>query len=163
MLRLSALLTLALSLRLAATSPSRHSLFARNDFDICPQVGNTVAIPDHNTFQFPLEKLVQNQSWTFSVNSPSGPQGLLNFDFVEYTWTFTFPAISGYTYTEADIWLGLTAPTGPVTSQYTTKNGNCTISTDPSLPSTVTCVIPYQNLVGGTTNLPVAERHVPEW
>src|SRR5262249_13647544 len=57
------------------------------------------------------------------------------------------------TYTEADIWLGLAAPNGPVTPQYTTTNNFCKISAD---ASTVTCTIPYQLLVGaplGTTDL----------
>jgi len=143
---LSALAALTLGLRLTAASPS---LFRRWDFDICSQVGTNVPVPDHDNFMLPQQGNHQNMSWPFAIE-PSGPIGDITFDFVQYTLTFTFPAIQGYTYTEADIWLDVNPPSGPVTPQYTTANSICKINTN---PSTVTCVIPYQSIVGGITNL----------
>lgn len=67
------------------------------------------------------------------------------YDFHGPNLIFTYNAISGYTYTEADIWLGLsaTASTTP-TPQYTTSNGFCTISAD---QTTVSCNNPYDTIV----------------
>src|SRR5579871_6475525 len=121
--------------------------FKRWDTSLCT-TNPGVAIPDSDTFTLPLENSRQDLCWGLCVGDQNSctTMGQVCYNFQGANLIFTYQAVPGYTYTEADIWLGLTAPTGPQTSQFTTSNSFCTISSD---STTASCQIPFSSI---TTN-----------
>lgn len=150
---LSSRLTIVVSTLLATGSAGTVPLLARWDTSICTAATSGVPIPDADNFQLPLENLRQDMCWDLCLGDQAACtlKTKICYDFVGPNLIFDFKPITGYTYTEADIWLGLSAPTSSTpTSQYTTANGACVISAD---QSTVHCNIPYSSIVGGNTLL----------
>ena len=130
---------------------SKIQLAARWDTSLCA-ANPGVAIPDSDTFTLPLEGSRQDLCWGLCVGEQSSctTMGQICYNFQGANLIFTYEAVPGYTYTEADIWLGLTSPTGTPTSQYTTSNGYCTISSD---STTVGCQIPYSSITSNSNVL----------
>ena len=143
----SSLLLLVLGNLLSGSSAaSIPSLSKRWDTSVCTAETAGVPIPDADNFQLPLENLRQDMCWDLCI----GDQALCTtktkicYNFIGTNLIFDYGSITGYTYTEADIYLGLAAPAGTPTSQYTTANGYCAIATD---QTTVHCEIPYSAIV----------------
>src|SRR4051812_7808801 len=110
-LALGALLTGA-----SAASLRVHSgLFKRWDTTVCTAANSGVPIPDSDNFQLPLENWRQDMCWDFCVGDQTtcAIKSKVCYNFAGYNLVFDYNAVPGYTYTEADIWLGLSAPAGP--------------------------------------------------
>ncbi|OBT81315.1 hypothetical protein VE02_10113 [Pseudogymnoascus sp. 03VT05] len=156
----STLLVAALStLGESAASVLSHS--KRWDTTLCTSDTSGVPIPDADNFQLPLENLRQDMCWDLCVGDQATctTKTKICYDFHGPNLIFTYNAISGYTYTEAEIWLGLSAPASTTpTPQYTTSNGFCTISAD---KTTVSCNIPYDTIVPGGALLDVLAEMCP--
>jgi len=150
MMRSAAFVAFALGLGLTAAIPAGipAALVRRSEvFDICPENPGK-PVPDHHNLNLPLEGLRQNQCFDFCIGdlATCPVKALLCFDFVGYALTFDYPAVPDHTYDSAGIFLGLAAPGGSPTPQYTTENGKCKLSAD---KATVHCDILYSDIVGG--------------
>lgn len=157
----STLLVAALSTLLGESSASAVSLLKRWDTTLCTSDTSGVPIPDADNFQLPLENLRQDMCWDLCVGDQATctTKTKICYDFHGPNLIFTYNAVSGYTYTEADIWLGLSAPASTTpTPQYSTSNGFCTISAD---QTTVSCNIPYDTIVPGGALLDVLAEMCP--
>jgi len=140
------LLITAAGLMASVTASSIPSVFQKRwDTSICNN-NPGAAVPDSDTFQLPLEGYRNDKCWDICLGDQStcATTTQVCFDFLGANLVFNYSSVSGYTYTEADIWLGLTAPDSSAVSQYTTSNGACTISTD---ASTASCTIPYSSII----------------
>ncbi|KAK3899980.1 hypothetical protein C8A05DRAFT_36395 [Staphylotrichum tortipilum] len=117
----------------------------RWDTSICDASTAGVPIPDSNTFNLSLEGGRQDVCWGLCVGDPATctPQSQICFTFAGRTLTFDYQPVPGFTYTEAGIWLGLSAPSGTPAAQFTTGNGYCVLSAD---ESTVHCAVPYDKI-----------------
>ncbi|KFY02938.1 hypothetical protein V490_00357 [Pseudogymnoascus sp. VKM F-3557] len=158
---LSSTLVVALFTLLGESSASALPLSKRWDTTLCTADTSGVPIPDADNFQLPLENLRQDMCWDLCVGDQATctTKTKICYDFHGPNLIFTYNAISGYTYTEADIWLGLSAPVSATpTPQYTTSNGFCTISGD---QTTVSCNIPYDTIVPGGALLDVLAEMCP--
>lgn len=157
----STLLAVALSTLLGESAASILPLSKRWDKTLCTADTSGVPIPDADNFQLPLENLRQDMCWDLCVGDQAActTKTKICYDFRGPNLLFTYNAISGYTYTDADIWLGLSAPESTTpTPQYTTSNGFCTVSAD---QTTVSCNIPYDTIVPGGALLDVLAAMCP--
>lgn len=132
---------------LAAASASSipHYFQKRWDTSLCA-ANPGVAIPDSDTLQLPLEGYRSDLCWGLCVGDQSActTMSQICYTFSGANVVFNYSTVPGYTYTEADIWLGLAAPSGTPTSQYTTSNGACSISAD---STTASCTVPYSSII----------------
>ncbi|KAJ9658215.1 hypothetical protein H2201_007888 [Coniosporium apollinis] len=151
MLSQSPFLGLALGLLLtevsAAPRPTGSGLFRRWDMSLCTAENSGKPIPDSANFKLPLENNRQDMCWDFCVGDQTTCtiKSRVCYNFEGTNLIFDYKTVPGYKYTEADIWLGLSAPTAgsTPTPQFTSSNGYCTIATD---GSTVHCTIPYSQI-----------------
>ncbi|KAJ9653679.1 hypothetical protein H2201_009115 [Coniosporium apollinis] len=147
----SHLLRLALGLLLAGASaasyPAGSELFRRWDMSLCTEENSGKPIPDSANFNLPLENYRQDMCWDFCVGDQAActTKSRVCYNFEGYNLIFDYQAVPGYTYTDADIWLGLSAPAAgsTPTPQYTSSSGHCTVATD---GSSVHCIIPYRQI-----------------
>lgn len=136
----------------AASNPLR-----RWDSNACTAQLSGVPMPDDTNFNFPLESYRQSQCWDLCIGDQisCATKSQICYDFVGYTLVFYYKPAPGYTYSEVNIWLGLSAPTGSPSPQYSSENGACAIAAD---GSTAQCTIAYSQI---TTNSDVLAGMCP--
>ncbi|KAJ9633689.1 hypothetical protein H2199_009257 [Coniosporium tulheliwenetii] len=114
---------------------------------LCTAENSGKPIPDSANFKLPLENNRQDMCWGLCVGDQTACtiKSRVCYDFEGTNLIFDYKAVPGYKYTEANIWLGLSAPTAgsTPTPQFTSSNGYCTVATD---GSTVHCTIPYSQI-----------------
>ncbi|KAJ9644155.1 hypothetical protein H2199_004023 [Coniosporium tulheliwenetii] len=114
---------------------------------LCTEENSGKPIPDSANFNLPLENYRQDMCWDFCVGDQAActTKSRVCYNFEGYNLIFDYQAVPGYTYTDADIWLGLSAPAAgsTPTPQYTSSSGHCTVATD---GSSVHCIIPYRQI-----------------
>src|SRR5438876_616364 len=122
---LAFLLGLAVKEAAALAIPSPAEIFKRWDHQVCTCDLAGVAVPDNVNFVIPLENNRQTTCYDMWIGNPPTATGQLCWDFQNENWTLDFKPWTGFTLSEVGIWLGLTPPTGPTTSQYSVSNGYC--------------------------------------
>lgn len=132
---------------LAAASASSVPRYFQKRWDTSLCATNPgVAVPDSDTLQLPLENYRSDLCWGLCVGDQNActTMSQICYTFSGANLVFNYSAVPGFTYTETDIWLGLSAPSGTPQSQYTSSNGACSISAD---STTASCTIPYSSII----------------